>query len=175
MDCRAGTDYRSACLCTLRGTCIGSHPHHLSTRRHSCRVTGSHCIHWHPVCRSFQRRRACRYRQSGTRWQSSGHHWHKDLRHRDQLAGKVFLRMQRNYGLGHAFYKINDQAIVLLVWELQPFYKVLMVMMYVTWPPRWAAALVCLETLKLTSASIKTRRADAGIDNGCQTAAVSKA
>lgn len=47
-------------------------------------------------------------------------------------------------------------------------------MLYVTWPPRWAAALVGLETLELAGASIKTRRAVAGIDNGRQAAAVSK-
>lgn len=48
-------------------------------------------------------------------------------------------------------------------------------MMYVTWPPRWAVALVRLEGLHLTGASIKTRRVDAGIDNGCLADVVSKA
>lgn len=48
-------------------------------------------------------------------------------------------------------------------------------MLYVTWPPRWAAALVCLEGLQLTGASIKTRRVDAGIVNGCLAVVVSKA
>lgn len=100
-DCRAGTDSRSACLCTLQGTCICSPRHRLCTRRHSCRVTGSHRTRWHPVCRSFLRRRACSCRHSGTRWQSSGHHWHRDLRHRDRLAGTVFLRTQRNDGVVH--------------------------------------------------------------------------
>lgn len=47
--------------------------------------------------------------------------------------------------------------------------------LHVTWPSRWAAALVRLETLELAGASIKTRRDDAGIDNGCQAAAVSEA
>lgn len=45
----------------------------------------------------------------------------------------------------------------------------------VTWPSRWAAALVCLETIKLTGASIKTGWAAADITNGCQAAVVSEA
>lgn len=49
------------------------------------------------------------------------------------------------------------------------------IMLYVTWPSRWAAALVRLDTLELAGASIKTRRDDTGIDNGCHAAAVSVA
>lgn len=101
-DCKAGTDSRSACLCTQQGTCICSPRHRWCTLRHSCKVTDSLHTRWHPACRSFLRRRACRCRHSGTRWPSSGHHWHRDLRHRDQLAGTVFLNTQVNDGVVHA-------------------------------------------------------------------------
>lgn len=94
--CKAGNGSRRTCPCTLWGTGTGSRRPRWCTPRRSCRVTDLRHTHWRPVCRSFPRRRVCRYRCSGTQWQSTCRCWHMDLRHRGRLVGTVYLKETRN-------------------------------------------------------------------------------
>ncbi len=175
MGCRAGSGSRSACPCTPADTGIGSRRRRWCTRRRSCRATGSHHTRWRPVCRSFRRRRACRYRCSGTQWRSTGRRWHTGLRHKGRLDGTVYLRAQTHDVLVWAIYFMTTFMTTCCdqfnQWWPQPLFTAI-ILLCVTWPSRWAAALVRLETLKLAGASIATRRADADVVDGSQAAAV---
>lgn len=82
---------RSVSRCTLQGSCSDTCPPHSHTHHRSCKERESGHTRWRLVCRFGLRRTVCSGRGSQNQRDYTDLRWHKDLRHKDQLAGSFYL------------------------------------------------------------------------------------
>lgn len=156
---RAGRGSRSVSRCTLQGSCSDTCPPHSHTHRRSCKERESGRTRWRLVCRFGLRRRVCSGRGSRNQRDYTDRRWHKDLRHKDQLAGSFYLA---------------NKSVLMSEYALQMPHMMPHIKLDcgLTWPAWWAFTLVIVDAGEFTCASVSARGAKAHVIGGSEAQSV---